>query len=73
MPVNMSKRKRRSRRHRTPNLPAQAGGVSGRRAAESKQVSLAEEYAYVASDLGRIGLIAGVMFGVLIILSFIRR
>jgi hypothetical protein len=68
----MSKSKRKSRRHRTPNLPTQATTTAKRQPSEgSKRVNLAEDYAYVTADLGRIALIAGVMLAGLIALSFI--
>ena len=68
----MSKSKRKSRRHRTPNLPTQARTTAVRQPSEgSKRVNLAEDYAYVAADLGRIALIAGVMLVGLVVLSFV--
>jgi hypothetical protein len=66
------KRKRKSHRQRTPNLPSQTT-IAARQAAARKEVNLAEDYAYVAADLGRIALIAGVMLAVLVALSFILR
>ena len=67
----MSKRKKKSRRQRRPNLPRQTAPV--RQPTEHKQVDLAEDYAYVAADLGRIALIAGVMLVGLVVLSFVLR
>lgn len=69
----MSKRKRKSRRDRTPNLPSQTTAAASRETTKRKQVNLAEEYTYVAADLGRIALIAGVMLAGLVALSFILR
>ena len=69
----MSKRKRKSRRDRTPNLPSQTTATVSRRGAKRRQVTLAEEYTYVAADLGRIALIAGVMLVGLVVLSLILR
>jgi acyl-CoA synthetase (NDP forming) len=60
------------RRRRRPNLPTGTTSAA-RRAAESKQIDLAEEYAYVTADLGRIGIIAGVLLAGLVALSFILR
>lgn len=68
----MSKRKRRSRRDRSPNLPSQTTATA-RPATSRKEVNLAEDYAYVTADLGRIALIAGVMLAGLVALSFILR
>ena len=67
----MTKRKK-SRRHRTPNLPAQAAAVR-QQTRQQKQVNLTEEYAYVGAELRRIALIAGVMLAGLVILSLILR
>ena len=68
----MSKSKRKSRRHRTPNLPTQATTSTVRQSSEGgKRVNLAEDYAYVTADLGRIALIAGVMLVGLVVLSLI--
>jgi hypothetical protein len=69
----VSKRKRKSRRDRTPNLPSQATTAASRETTRRKQVDLAEEYAYVSADLGRIAMIAGVMLVGLVALSFILR
>ena len=40
---------------------------------EEKAAELAEEYRYVYSDLKRIAILAGTMFAVLIVLSFVIR
>jgi hypothetical protein len=69
----VSKRKRKSRRHRTPNLPSQTTAATTRQTAERRQANLADDYAYVTADLGRIALIAGVMLAGLVALSFILR
>lgn len=67
--MSKSKRKSSSKRRTTS-----AGGTSATRrqieAAKSSNVDLAAEYAYVAQDLGRIGIIAGILIGVLVVLSF---
>ena len=65
----MTKRKK-SRRYRTPNLPAQTASVR-QPTRQQKQVDLAEEYAYVGTELRRIALLAGVMLAGLVILSLI--
>ena len=68
----MSKRRRKSRRRRKPNLPSQTASAKAR-STRQKEVNLAEDYAYVTADLGRIALIAAAMLVVLVALSFILR
>jgi hypothetical protein len=68
----MSKRRRKSRRHRQPNLPGQTTAAKARPTAR-REVNLAEDYGYVTADLRRIALIAGAMLAALVALSFILR
>ncbi len=52
----------------SPTVAKEPEALAGEKAAE-----LAEEYRYVYSDLKRIAILAGTMFAVLIILSFVIR
>lgn len=58
----MAKRSRRSNRYRSPNRPAEE---------TPRDLSLSEEYQYVIDDLRRVGIIAAVLIGGLVALSFI--
>ena len=66
----MSKRRRKSRRNRKPNLPGQTTAAKAR-TTQRKEVNPAEDYAYVTADLGRIALIAAAMLVALVALSFV--
>ncbi len=74
------KKSRRARRRRAPKVAARPEAVSTR--GEAKKVStagpaagtttdFAEQYGYVYDDLKRIGILAGTMFAILILLSFV--
>jgi phosphate uptake regulator len=68
----MAKRSSRSKRKRKTtkrSVPASTTGASPKPRAD-KQVDLATEYRYVAKDLERIGIIAAVLIGALVVLSF---
>jgi hypothetical protein len=64
-----SSRSSRSRKTTRRRVPASKTGASPKAGAD-KQVDLATEYRYVAEDLGRIGIIAAVLIGALVVLSF---
>jgi hypothetical protein len=78
-------RKRQKGRKVRPNIPAppSAGIAAVRPAAAVKppsektiartEMDFSEQYAYVRQDLKRIGLLAGMMFGAMIVLSFVLR
>ena len=68
----MSKRRRKSSRRRKRNLSSQTTAAKAQ-ATPRKEVNLAEDYAYVTADLGRIALIAAAMLVALVALSFIIR
>lgn len=57
----MAKRSRRSNRYRSPQRP---------QSESPRDLSLAEEYQYVINDLRRVGILAAVLIGGLIVLSF---
>jgi len=60
----------------SPTVAKETAALTEARAAklaEEKTAKLAEEYRYVYSDLKRIAILAGTMFAVLIILSFVIR
>lgn len=64
----MAKRKSRSRRSKPSRSRAAA---STARVEATKKVDLATEYHYVVEDLSRIGIIAAILIGGLVILSFL--
>ncbi len=64
--------RKKSRRKRKPNVPGQTRDRA-RAASQPKTANLAEEYGYVWADLGRIGVIAAILLGGLVALSFILR
>ncbi len=67
----MAKSKRKSsRKKRTTSDRGTSATRQQIEAAKSSNVDLTAEYAYVAQDLGRIGIIAGVLIGILVALSF---
>ena len=70
-------KKKRSIPPGRPRQPAPASGPTVAKETEAlakeKVAELAEEYRYVYSDLKRIAILAGTMFAVLIILSFVIR
>ena len=70
-------RKKRSASAVRPKLPLSAPSPTVAKETEAlakeKVAELAEEYRYVYSDLKRIAILAGTMFAVLIILSFVIR
>jgi hypothetical protein len=77
-----SKKSRRARRRRAQRVVAAPERVSTRkeerkvRADEPGRgtaIDLAEQYGYVYDDLKRIAILAGTMFAILILLSFVIR
>ena len=78
----MAKKSRRARRRRTPRAAAKREVVrtpveektsSGIRPSGATDADLAAQYYYVYSDLKRIAVLAGTMFAILILLSFVIR
>jgi|GEM_PF-4312803 len=65
----MAKRKGSSRRSKSAAVGSGAGTTTNE-VSKTSRVDLAVEYAYVAQDLGRIGIIAAVLIALLIGLSF---
>ncbi len=73
------RRSRRRRKKRAPVAAARSAPPRGEERAEAKAepgveaVPLAEQYPYVYGDLKRIVILAGTMFAILIILSFVIK
>ncbi len=65
-----SRRQRKARRAATANAPEPAAETSSS-APRGGDRGFNPDYSYVIKDLKRIGLLAGIFFAVLIILSFI--
>lgn len=58
---------KRKKKRRAVNLPAETLVAAQR---ETRKVDLAEEYAYVISDLTRMAVLAAVLIAALVALSF---
>lgn len=79
----MAKRKsRRARRRRAARAAARPEGVStlakerkvkATEPAGATSIDFAKQYGYVYDDLKRIAILAGTMFGALVLLSFVIR
>jgi ABC-type transport system involved in cytochrome bd biosynthesis fused ATPase/permease subunit len=72
----MAKKSRRTRRKTRQQQPAQVSQPASSKAADtsaSGAVDLAQEYAYVLTDLRRIASIAAIMFALLFVLAFALR
>lgn len=76
----MAKKSRRTRRKATRQQSTQVARPAGPKAAStpadgsaSGKVDLEQEYAYVFTDLRRIGSIAAIMFALLFVLAFVLR
>ena len=71
--------RRRKKKRRAPVAAARSAPPREERRAETKAepsveaVALAEQYPYVYDDLKRIAILAGTMFAILIILSFVIK
>lgn len=75
---------KKSKKSRRPNVPLYTGPIaSGERKAASgaappvlapaRREMLSTDYAYVVKDLKRIGLLAGVFIGLMVIASFLVK
>lgn len=62
--------KKTSSRRRRASTAAYENGPRAQATAPVQKVDLAEEYRYVIADLERIGIIAAVLIGALVVLSF---
>lgn len=78
----MARKSRRARRRRAARAAARAGAVSTpaeARKAEAAEpgrattVDFGEQYGYLYDDLKRIAVLAGTMFAILIVLSFVIK
>jgi hypothetical protein len=75
----MAKKSRRARKHRPKIRPQTVAAEPTVQAAKKpaaprpSTVNFSEEYRYVIADLKRIGILAGTMMGLLVVLSFIIR
>ncbi len=71
--------RRRGKKKRAPVAAARSAPLREEKRAEVKAepsleaVALAEQYPYVYDDLKRIAILAGIMFAILIILSFVIK
>jgi hypothetical protein len=67
----MPKKSKRQTRKTTVSSPAEVVVETTTSASRNADRSFNPDYSYVIKDLKRIGILAGVFFGILIILSFI--
>jgi hypothetical protein len=67
----MPKKSKRQTRKTAVSSPAEVVVETTASASRSADRSFNPDYSYVIKDLKRIGILAGVFFGILIILSFI--